>query len=94
MNLDQRSRHLNTEIGLIIDSAELAQETARRFEAMTQPENSYAVSFPPDSEHSPHLVWRTIENGAAVEYKTEPARHPWQRAEVKLLELLPLDAEL
>jgi putative cardiolipin synthase len=94
MNLDQRSRHLNTEIGLIIDSAELAQETAKRFGAMTQPENSYAVSIPSDAENSTRLVWRTIENGTAVEYRTEPARHSWQRAEVKLLELLPLDAEL
>lgn len=94
MNLDQRSRHINTEVGLIIDSAELAQNTAKRFEAMTQPENAYAVSFPPDGAGSTGLVWRTMENGAAVEYKTEPARHSWQRAEVKMLELLPLDAEL
>ena len=28
MNFDQRSKHLNTEIGLIIDSPELAQQTA------------------------------------------------------------------
>ena len=29
MNFDQRSRHLNTEVGLIIDSAELAQQPQR-----------------------------------------------------------------
>jgi putative cardiolipin synthase len=93
MNLDQRSRHLNTEIGLIIDSAELAQETAKRFEAMTLPENSYAVVLQP-AQHSTQLVWRTVENGATVEYKKEPARHAWQRAEVKFLSLLPLGHEL
>ena len=31
MNFDQRSKRLNTEIGLIIDSPELAQQTALRF---------------------------------------------------------------
>ncbi len=93
MNLDQRSRRLNTEVGLIIDSAELAQETAKRFEAMTLPENSYAVVLPP-AQHSTQLAWRTVENGATVEYKKEPARHAWQRAEVKFLSLLPLDHEL
>lgn len=94
MNLDQRSRHLNTEVGLIIDSAELAQETAKRFDAMTLPENSYTVAFLPGAEGSMHLVWRTVENGTAVEYKTEPAKHAWQRAGVKFLSILPLDSEL
>jgi putative cardiolipin synthase len=37
MNFDQRSIRLNTEVGLIIQSPELAEQTARRFEAMTQP---------------------------------------------------------
>ena len=94
MNLDQRSRRLNTEIGLIIDSPELAQETAKRFEAMTLPENSYAVVLPPDPQHSTQLTWRTVENGAPVEYTKEPAKHAWQRAEVKFLSLLPMDNEL
>jgi cardiolipin synthase C len=94
MNLDQRSRRLNTELGLIIDSPELAEETAKRFEAMTLPENSYAVLLPADPKQSTHLAWRTVENGAPVEYTKEPARHAWQRAEVKFLSLLPLDHEL
>lgn len=34
INLVQRSKHLNTEIGLIIDSLELAKQIAPRSEAM------------------------------------------------------------
>jgi len=94
MNLDRRSRRINTEIGLIIDSAELSEETAKRFEAMTLPENSYSVTLPSPSDKPAHLVWRTVENGTPVEYNIEPAKHPWQRAEVKVLSLLPLDSEL
>jgi putative cardiolipin synthase len=94
MNLDQRSRRINTEVGLIIDSVELSEETAKRFEAMALPENSYTVTLPSTADKSPHLVWRTVENGTAVEYNTEPARHPWQRVEVNVLSLLPLDSEL
>jgi phosphatidylserine/phosphatidylglycerophosphate/cardiolipin synthase-like enzyme len=44
MNFDQRCRHSNTEIGLIIDSPVLAQQTAMRFEAMVQPGNAYALA--------------------------------------------------
>ena len=48
MNFDQRSMHLNTEIGLIIDSPELAQQVAARFEAMVQPANSYMLALRPN----------------------------------------------
>jgi cardiolipin synthase C len=95
MNFDQRSKRLNTEVGLIIDSPELAQQTAVRFEAMAQPENSYALALRPhDVGSPPRLVWRTREEGKAVEYAREPARSRWQRLKVKLLSLLPLAGEL
>ena len=95
MNYDQRSKRINTEIGLIIDSSELAQQTARRFDAMVKPDDCYVVALrPAEPGNSSRLVWRTEENGHAVEYTHEPARSGWQRLEVKLLALLPLDKQL
>lgn len=95
MNFDQRSMHLNTEIGLIIDSAALAQQIAARFEAMTQPANSYRLSLRPDEAgRSPGLKWSTQEDGKAVEYVIEPAQSDGQRFRARLLSLLPLDKEL
>jgi putative cardiolipin synthase len=94
MNFDQRSRSLNTEIGLIIDSRELAQQTAARFEAIVAPANSYALALRADTGGSPHLVWRTQENQKAVEYDREPARSDWQRTKVNFLSLMQLDGEL
>ncbi|MHB8475807.1 MAG: phospholipase D family protein [Steroidobacteraceae bacterium] len=94
MNFDQRSRRLNTETGLIIDSPELAAQTAARFEAMTKPSNSYVVALAtPDSANSP-LIWRTQENGNSVEYHREPSRSVWRRIGVALLSVLPIDKEL
>jgi putative cardiolipin synthase len=95
MNFDRRSRRLNTEIGLIIDSDALSQQVAARFEAMAQEENSYSVELPGGGAHkSSGLVWRTYEAGAPVEYTSEPARSRWQKLEVEFLSLLPLDSEL
>lgn len=95
MNFDQRSKRLNTEVGLIIDSPELARQTAIRFEAMAQPENSYILALRPGAAgRSPHVVWDTQEDGKAVEYVHEPARSRWQRLKVKFLSLLPLAGEL
>jgi putative cardiolipin synthase len=94
MNFDQRSRHLNTEIGLIIESPELAAQTAVRFESMTQLSNAYAVALQsPESAASP-LIWRTQENGQVVEYHKEPSRSLWRRLTVAFLSILPLDKEL
>ena len=95
MNFDERSKHLNTEIGLIVSSPELAREVAARFEALTQPENAYRVLLADGStERHPRLIWKTREDGKDVTYTTEPARSDWQRFEVKFLSLLPLDKEL
>jgi putative cardiolipin synthase len=95
MNFDQRSMHLNTEIGLIIDSPALAQQIAARFEAMVQPVNSYTLTLRPgEAGRAPSVLWRTQEDAKAVEYEAEPARSGWQRFEVNMLSLLPLDNEL
>jgi putative cardiolipin synthase len=95
MNFDQRSMHLNTEIGLIIDSPELARQAATRFEAMTSAPNSYEVKLLPGKEGgSPRLAWLTEEGGSPVQYDKEPARGDGQRMSVFFLSLLPLDSEL
>lgn len=95
MNFDQRSMHLNTEIGLLIDSPELAQELARRFAAMVQPANAYEVLLQANkSGKGNHLIWRTLEDEEMVDLQSEPARSAWQRLQAGLLSLLPLDSEL
>jgi putative cardiolipin synthase len=95
MNFDQRSYRINTEVGLIIDSESLAQQSVQRFEAMIRPENSYALALrPAQTGISTRLVWVTENEGKTVELTREPARGEWQRLKVKLLSLLPLDREL
>ena len=95
MNFDQRSQHINTEIGLIIGSAEIAQQTALRFENMIKPENCYVLALSPAGvPGKSRLTWRTEENNRRVEYNVEPARSGWQRLQAKILSHLPLEREL
>lgn len=96
MNFDQRSMHLNTEIGLIIDSPALAQQVVARFDAMTQLANAYTVMLQPApyDNGNPSLVWHTVEDRKSVDYTIEPARNAWQRIKATFLSLLPLDREL
>jgi putative cardiolipin synthase len=88
MNFDQRSRFLNTEVGVIIESPELAAQTAARFEAMTRPESAYAVSLQRGSTGET-IVWRTLEHDKPVEYTREPSDSSPRRLQAKLLFLLP-----
>jgi putative cardiolipin synthase len=95
MNFDQRSLHLNTEIGLIIDSPALAEQVVKRFEAMVHPDNCYKLMLHPNNPgEAPSLVWHTREHGQIFDYETEPARSDWQRIKANVLSLLPLDDEL
>jgi putative cardiolipin synthase len=95
MNFDERSRHLNTEIGLIIDSPELAAQVAARFNAMAQLDNAYQPSLlvKPGSGQE-RLQWTTRENGALVVYHQEPAPNVWRRLMVRVLAWLPVRREL
>ena len=95
MNFDERSRHINTELGVLIDSPELAKELAERFEAVAQPANSYVLSLgPPNAAGKDPLRWRTEENASPVVYEDEPSVDPLRRFEVKALSLLPIDNQL
>ena len=92
MNLDQRSLHVNTEVGVIIDSPDLARQVATRFEAIARPANSYVLALDGTNVAGGRtLVWRTLEEGKPVEYRQEPAASIWRRAKVDMLSMLPLD---
>ncbi|OIQ86375.1 major cardiolipin synthase ClsA [mine drainage metagenome] len=95
MNFDQRSMHLNTEIGLIIDSPKLANQAVERFKRLTDASDSYEVLLRTDpATQAESLVWVTREHGKLVEYATEPSRNTGQRLEEDLMSILPLDDEL
>lgn len=95
MNFDQRSKHLNTEVGLMIESPALAAQTAERFEAMSEPQNSYVLALRSHArDGTPQLTWQTREDGKVVEYWREPARRGWHRWLMRLLGWLPIESEL
>lgn len=85
-NLDPRSRRLNTEIGVMIDSPKLAKEVLALFEQTTQAENSYQLSIKEGA-----LLWNTEERGREIQYSLEPKTGIWKRLLVRLIALLPAE---
>jgi len=94
MNFDSRSKRLNTELGLIIDSPALAAETAARYEEMVLPQNAYALTLQPrHAGGKPQIRWHTEEQGRSIDTFREPAQGWWQRWLARVLSLMPFESQ-
>jgi len=97
MNLDPRSLDLNTEIGLLVDSPELATELMRGFGANWR-SAFYSVALEPKNPDKPDgsksLVWVEQRDGREIRHLKEPETTAWQRFMVGLIGLLPIDSQL
>ncbi len=91
LNMDQRSKLLNTEMGVIVDSPGLAKAISDFFHTATQSSNAYQVTISPGSDQ---LIWRTEDDGKPVTYQSDPGATTKRRAEVSVLRLLPIDGLL
>ena len=85
-NLDPRSAELNTEMGFVIDSPELAQRLSTVLDARTM-ERAYEVRLSPEGR----LYW--LERGAAgvIRHDSEPGATFLKRGVVQFMSLLPID---
>ena len=90
MNLDPRSAILNTEMGVLVDSPELAAQLRRQWDLITSSELSYRVVLEPDGE----LVWYDRVNGQERRSQHEPDASLARRIGVTLLRLVPIDSQL
>jgi putative cardiolipin synthase len=87
LNLDPRALEINTENGLYIESPELAEELAAKFEKLMLPENAWRVQ--PDEDEQT-LYW-TSSKGTV---HSQPARSFFQRISDFFFRLLPIENQL
>jgi len=93
-NYDQRSLRINTEIGVLVHSAPVAEEVLHRFDQMVSPQEAYHVVLDPTDPHTSRLLWKTELDQKQQVLKAEPSRGWWQRLKAWMLAWLPIDAEL
>ncbi|MGH8121317.1 MAG: phospholipase D-like domain-containing protein, partial [Rudaea sp.] len=97
MNMDQRSKLLNTEMGVIVDSPQLAAAVAQFFAKATLPTNAYRVELqtaPGQSDDSTHLVWYSQDGGHEKVETSEPDASRMRKIEVGVFRLLPIEGLL
>jgi putative cardiolipin synthase len=93
-NFDRRSLHLNTELGLMIDSPELARQVMARFDTIANPANSFVLALRREPNGSSQLVWKSVRDGTPVVYDDEPGDNEWRDFLVDLYGLLPIEEQL
>ncbi len=98
LNLDPRSIVLNTEVGILVHSPELARKITEDLDVDFQATNSWRLEL----EHEPiwgedevetYMVWITEKNGKEKRYYREPAGF-WLKVKAAFLSLLPVEDQL
>lgn len=88
MNLDPRSVNLNTEDGVIVDSAALAQALLAIFADATKPVHSYQVLL----DENGRVYWEAKEPKQPIQrYDHAPGTTWWRRVKVDMGALLPIE---
>jgi putative cardiolipin synthase len=88
LNLDPRSIELNTELGISIASADLAEELANEFFAGLA-ESAYKVTL----DEKGKLIWEGVVDGQQVTEHSEPSSSRWRRLKAWFLKIVP-DSQL
>ncbi len=81
LNLDPRSLHLNTELGVVLRSASLTEELENYFAQLIDGSNAWHVTLAESD-----LMWRNSEEATSQ----QPAKNGWQRFRSWLMSFLPL----
>jgi len=88
-NFDPRSAHLNTELGLVIDSPQLATQVDRKFLALL-PKVAYTVKL----DENGTLYWIEHNGDVEIRHDTEPNTTWYGRLGVWMLSILPIESLL
>ncbi len=93
LNLDPRSVIHNTEIGMIIDSAEISGKITS-FMDEEKEKLAFRLELAPGSAGSKYIRWHGIVDGKQTTLTREPYSGFWQRFTLGLMRLLPIESQL
>ncbi|MDB5933413.1 MAG: hypothetical protein JWQ01_757 [Massilia sp.] len=89
LNFDPRSAHLNTEMGFVIDSPEMARQLKATLDDGLI-SRAYEVRLAADGS----LYWIEQKQGVAIRHDSEPGTSFWRRLGVRVMSWLPIDSLL
>jgi len=93
LNLDPRSIVENTEIGIMVNSTELADAMAEKFDN-TVATQAFRLELNSDEDGFELISWHGQENGRERVWTADPHTGFWRRLGIGLLRLLPIESQL
>lgn len=93
LNLDPRSLIENSEVGVVIESPEIAQNMSAWFEREVK-RIAFHVSLDEGEDGVERLIWESEGDEGVVRFDVDPYTCVWQRMGVGVLRLLPIDSQL
>lgn len=93
LNLDPRSFYENSEIGLVLNSAEIAEGMAQQLDTDME-KYAFRLELTEDEDENEYLLWHGYEDDEAVVFDVEPHTSFWRRLGVGFMGLLPIESQL
>jgi putative cardiolipin synthase len=93
LNLDPRATEHNTEIGVILNVPEIAEDMALWFEENIE-QLAFRLELIKDEDGNERLYWHGWEEGKQVVYTHEPHAGFWRRLGVSFMSIWPIESQL
>jgi len=93
LNLDPRSIQLNTEIGIVCESAPLAEDLSGRLEQNFD-QIAWRLELVTDAKGGSRIVWVESDTDGIRQRTEEPEVRTWRKFSVWFLGLLPIESQL
>jgi putative cardiolipin synthase len=93
LNLDPRSFYENSEIGVVIESPEVAEMMAEGFDSQIE-KAAFRLELVTDQDDNEYIHWHGVENGEPVTYEVDPYTSFWRRMGVGIMMIMPIESQL
>lgn len=90
-NFDPRSRRLNTEAGMLIDSEALSAKMLETLERDLGPTHSWRLALNPAAAQGERITWHGERDGQPWQSTSEPDASIWRRFQADFFRLLKLE---
>jgi putative cardiolipin synthase len=93
LNLDPRSFYENSEIGVVIESPEVATMMADGFDSQIE-QAAFRLELVTDQDDNEYIHWHGTEDGVPVTYEVDPHTSFWRRMGVGIMRIMPIESQL
>ena len=93
LNLDPRSFYENSEIGVVITSAETAATMAEEFEQVID-KGAFRLELVTDEDDNEYILWHGYDGGEVVTFEHDPYTSIWRRMGVGFMRIMPIESQL